>query len=47
MIARNKNAFCVTVLDRRYLGIEPLSRLRILVLLSFFRETLRADIITE
>ena len=47
VIARNKNAFCVTVLDRRYLGIEPLSRLCILVLLSFLRQALRVDIITK
>src|SRR5262245_47282493 len=37
MIARNKNAFCLTILDRRYLGLEPLSCLCILVLLSFLR----------
>src|SRR5712691_1171388 len=47
MIAWNKNAFYVTVLDRRYLGIEPLSRLCILVLLSFLRQALRVAIITE
>jgi hypothetical protein len=47
MIARNKNAFRVTVLDRCYLGIEPLSRLCILVLLSFLRQALRVDILTE
>src|SRR5262245_42513725 len=47
MITWNKDALGLTALNRHYLGIEPLSRLGILVLLLDLRQPLRVDVIAE